>query len=158
MIGRFESLTRDQECARLIDNYGADGFDGIAAELDRQIRTIHNRAQVLLQICGMLMSASILVTTGKLVFGGIATDMQRFVGYLIVVAGALLVAAAGVIVGGVLSIRFISQHPGDGIGAWVVANLRYRDAKTFAYRVSIAIVLASVLVFQIAIGTALVYM
>lgn len=156
MIGPFERLTREQECARILANHRPDDFDAIAATLDRQFRTIHDRAHVLLQICAMLVSATILVTTGKLIVTQITTHLQRVVGYLLVAAGALVITAAGVIVGGVLSIRWTTQHPGDDLGAWLMAVLRYRDGKTVAYRVSIALVLASVLAFQSAIAIALV--
>lgn len=67
-----------------------------------------------------------------------------------------MITAAGVIVGGVLSIRWITQQPGDDLGTSLMTILRSRDAKTVAYRVSIALVLASVVAFQSAIAIALV--
>src|SRR5690242_2829653 len=62
-------LTRDEECDRIIEAHGPADFAGISEALDRQFRTIHNRAQLLLGICGVLISASVLVTTGRLIGG-----------------------------------------------------------------------------------------
>jgi hypothetical protein len=41
-----------------------------------------------------------------------------------------VITAAGVIVGGVLSIRWITQRPGDDLGTSLMTILRSRDAKT----------------------------
>ena len=152
---RPQLLTREEECERIVKAHGPDGFDRISEALDRQFRTIHNRAQLLLGICGVLISASVVVTTGRLIGRRPEFQHQHFAGVMLVIAGVLEIAAAGVVVGGVLNIRWITQHAGDDLHAWVRANLAYRDRKTAAYRLAIAFVLLSMLSYQIAIAIAL---
>ena len=63
--------------------------------------------------------------------------------------------AAGTVVGGVLNVRWITQQPGEDLHGWVFSNLVYRDRKTFAYRVAIALILLSMVSYQIAIAIAM---
>jgi hypothetical protein len=44
-------------------------FESISVAFDRQFTTLHNRAQLLLGICGVLISASVLVTAGRFIGG-----------------------------------------------------------------------------------------
>ena len=58
------------------------------------------------------------------------------------------IAAAAVIVGGVLNVRWSSQLPGGNMREWILTALRYRDSKTTAYRVAIFLILLSMVLFQ----------
>ena len=69
-------LARVDECDRILRVYGASAVEQIVGALDRQFRIIHNRAQLLLGICGVLISASVLVTTGKII--GRPLQQHRF--------------------------------------------------------------------------------
>ncbi len=135
-------------------HHGPADFERISDALDRQFRTIHNRAQLILGICGVLISASVLVTTGKLI-GRPQSSNQHAASILFVVAGVLEIAAAAVVVGGVLNIRWITQQPGEDLHTWVTSNLAYRDSKTRAYRAGIILVLLSMISYQTAIAIAL---
>jgi hypothetical protein len=146
-------LSRQEECDRILSFYGSD-FEAISVALDRQFSTIHNRAQVLLAICGILISASVLVTTGKLISRP-SGDSPRLAGYVLVVAGLLEVSAAAFLVGGVLRVRWITQQPGTEIRAWVMSNLAYRDRKTHFHHTAVILVLFSMLAYQSAITLAL---
>src|SRR5262249_8500682 len=151
VLGLYQKLNRDEECDRILQVHGADDFAAISAELNRQFTTIHNRAQLLLGICGVLISASVLVTTGRLI-GRPQFLHQRFAGQLLVVAGVLEITAAAVVIAGVLNVRWITQQPGTDLRAWVMSNLKYRDAKTRAYRLSLVLVLLSMAMYQSAVA------
>jgi hypothetical protein len=155
VFGRYEKLSRDEECERILNVHGPGDFAAISTELNRQFATIHNRAQLLLGICGVLISASVLVTTGRLI-GRPQFLHQRFAGRLLVVAGLLEIAAAAVVVGGVLNVRWITQQPGGDLRAWVLSNLKYRDGKTRAYRLGLVLVLLSMVLYQTAVAVALI--
>lgn len=146
-------LTREQECDRILEHYRGR-FSRIGKALDEQFRTIHNRAEVLLGICGILISAGVVVTTGRLV-RRIDFAYQPIPRALLVAAGSLDMCAAAILVGGVLRVRWITQQPGDDLRAWIMANLAYRDAKTRTYRVSIVLVLLAMFAYQVAIAMAL---
>jgi hypothetical protein len=147
-------LTRTKECERILKSHGAD-FERISVALDRQFLTIHNRAQLLLGICGVLISASVVVTTGRLIGRGPEFSHQRLAGFALVTAGVLEIAAAAIVVGGVINVRWITQQPGEDLRAWVYSNLVYRDRKTRLYRTSIVLVLLSMVGYQFAIGIAM---
>ncbi len=134
--------------------YQAD-FDRLSIALDRQFRTLHNRAQLLLGICGVLISASVVVTTGRII-GRPTFEHQHLAGILLVAAGALEITAAAIVVGSVMRIRWITQQPGADLPAWIHANLAFRDAKTRSYRIAILLVLLSMFAYQAAIAIALV--
>jgi len=151
-LGR--SLTREEECDRILREHGPADFERISIALDKQFRTIHNRAQLLLGVCGVLISASVLVTTGRLI-GHPEFSHQHFAGILLVVAGVLEIGAAAVVVGGVLNVRWITQQPGEDLRGWVFSNLLYRDRKTLAYRIAIILILLSMMSYQIAVAIAL---
>jgi hypothetical protein len=150
---RAAGLHREEECERILDSYG-ENFEAISAALDRQFSTIHNRAQVVLGICGILISASVLVTTGKLIAG---PNLQnpRLPGLALVAAGILEVGAAAVVVGGVLRVRWITQQPGADVRSWVMATLAYRDRKTNVYHTAVSLVLLSMVAYQTAVTLAL---
>jgi hypothetical protein len=155
-VGRAGTpLTREQECDRILAHYGPDGFEPISEALDRQFRTIHNRAQLLLGVCGILISASVLVTTGRLIGPRPIFGHQHVAGVLLFSAGVLDIIAAGIVVAAVLDVRWITRQPGDDLRAWLLSNLAYRDRKTLAYRVAILIVLFSMMSYQGAIAIAL---
>jgi hypothetical protein len=152
-VGR--TLTRQEECERILGAHRLGDFEHISEALDRQFRTIHNHAQLLLGVCGVLITASVLLTTGRLIGGRGEFPHQHAAGLLLIVAGLLDIAGAAVVVGGVLSVRWITQQPGAELRAWVYSNLVYRDRKTHAYRAAIVLVLLSMVSYQVAIAIAL---
>jgi hypothetical protein len=143
-------MSREQECKRILGWYSPENFAGISEALDRQFRTIHNRAQLLLGICGVLISASVLVTTGRLIGRVLEIKQQHLVSILLATAGVMEITGAALIVGGVLDVRWITQQPGDDLHDWVMSNLAFRDRKTRFYRLAILLVLLSMISYQIA--------
>jgi hypothetical protein len=152
---QLRQLTRDEECKRILQQYGPTSYDRISEALDRQFRTIHNRAQLLLGVCGVLISASVLVTTGRLIGRGTGFQHHSLAGGVLILAGVLEISAAVLLVGGVLNVRWITQQPGDDLQGWVLTNLAYRDHKTRAYRVACVLVLLSMACYQTAIAVTL---
>lgn len=147
MLGSYERLTREQEADRFLKLYESDHPDQINHALDVQFRLMHNRAQVLLAICGVLLSTSVILMTGKLI-GRPELVNREVVRILLIAAGTAEIAAAGTVVGGVLNVQWSSQLPGDNIRDWILSRLRYRDSKTNAYRVAILLILLSMVLFQ----------
>jgi hypothetical protein len=150
-----KSLTIDEECERIIEAHGPADFERINAALDRQFRTLHNRAQLLLGVCGVLISASVLVTTGRLIGRKPEFEHQHTAGHLLVAAGILEIIAAAVVVGGVLNVRWSTRQPGRDLPGWVRANLVYRNRKTRAYQVATLLLLLSMISYQVAIAIAM---
>jgi hypothetical protein len=145
-------LTREEECDRILMVCGADHPARVAKTLDMQFRILHNRAQVLLAICGVLLSTSVVLLTGK--FFARPDSRDYVVAGLALTASFTEVAAAAFVVGGVLNVRWMTELPGADIRAWIMSSLEYRDSKTRAYRTSCALLLVAMLLFQIAAATA----
>ena len=147
-------LSREQECERILECYGSN-FETISVALDRQYSTIQGRAQVVLGICGILISASVLATTTGKLIGRVGTEHPRIAGVVLIAAGIFEVSAAAVVVGSVLSVRWITQLPGADVRSWVMSNLIYRDRKTSFYHVAVTLVLLSMVAYETAIAIAL---
>lgn len=147
MNGRRDRANREEECEQILDAYDADRFE-ISEAFDAQFQTLHNRAQVLLAICGVLLTASVLAMTGKMIA---RPDLPHLAvaSRLIVAAGASDMLAAAVAIGWVLRIRWVSPPPTD-LHAWVLARLAYRDRKTRALHTSITCLLLAMLLYQAA--------
>jgi hypothetical protein len=144
----MRTLTREQECDRIL-RIGGDDLDRIAFALDRQFKLIHNRAQVLLAICGVLISTSVVLMTGKLI-GRPNFTHKEVIQALLWSAGLVEILAAGIVVVGVLRVQWMTQLPGDSVRDWVQASLRYRDQKTRAYRTAILLVVLAMAFYQVA--------
>lgn len=137
-------LPRDQEADRVLSYYGADALPAIMAMLERQFAVLHNRAQVLLGLCGIIIS-----TTG---FAGrnIAGTGPWAQG--LVLAGIFLILlAAAVVCWGVLHLRWLTMQTGQGTRQWLITSLAYRDLKTRSYRVSLLIMLIGLTAYVAAI-------
>jgi hypothetical protein len=144
----FGRLTRAQECERILQTVGDHPHDiePIFTTLGLQFRLLHNRAQVLLAICGVLISTSVLLMTGKLV-GQPVLDHRTWIVALLITAGITEIVAAMVVVALVLRLRWMTELPGEDVRAWVMTSLRYRDSKRAAFRVSSGLLLLSMTCF-----------
>ena len=149
MFVPFERLTREQECERLLAIAGPDGYETVFRALDVQFKLLHDRAQLLLGICGVLVSTSVVLMTGKIIIRS-RVEHEQVIAPLAVIAGVAAVASAALVVGGVLRVRWMTELPGADLRAWIMAALRYRESKTFAYRTSLAALLVSMGMFQAA--------
>ena len=143
-------LRRDAEADRILHYYGPDGLPEIMAMLERQFMVLHTRAQVLLGLCGIVVTTTGF--SGRLVAGTNAAAQ-----WLIIVGVALCLLAAGVVVWGVLHLYWLTMQPGDTTRTWLTTSLAYRDKKTRAYRVGIILLIAGLTVYAGALAIMLLY-
>lgn len=123
-------------------------MEPIMAMLERQFSVLHNRTQVMIGLCGV-----VITTTG---FSGRIIAGTNFVAQLLIVNGiSLVLLAAAVVVWSVLHLRWLTQQPGEDIRAWLMTVLSYRDRKTDAYRVGMALLLVGLTLYVAAIGVML---
>jgi len=129
-----EQLLPDQEADRIIKEYSEGGFRPIMEMLERHFLVLHNRAQVLLTLCGIIVS-----TTG---FSGRNIAGSGLTAQILVICGVLLVMiAAAVVCWGVLHLRWLTMQPGQSLKQWLLVSLSYRDYKTKTYRIALFIML-----------------
>jgi hypothetical protein len=143
-----QRLTRDQECERILEVCGQQ-HELVFRALDVQFKLLHARAQVLLGIAGVLVSTSVVLMTGKIIIRT-RVEHETVISPIVIGAGGAAITAAAIVVGAVLRIRWMTELPGDSLRAWIMSSLRYRDEKTVAYRLAIAALLASMVLFEIA--------
>lgn len=141
------SLNRSAECERIIREYNGR-FEPIMVMLERQFAVLHNRAQVLLTLCGIVIS-----TTG---FSGRIIAGTNSLAQVLIIGGVGLVLIAAVVVSwGVLHLRWLTLQPGDTVDQWLAVSLSYRDFKTTAYRVSLVVLLIGLTLYCGAIAVML---
>jgi hypothetical protein len=129
-------LHRAAEADRILDSYGPKALGEIMAMLERQFTVLHNRAQVLLALCGIIVS-----TTG---FSGRNVAGTGPWAQKLIVMGVLgVLVAAALVCWGVLHLRWLTMQPGEDTRAWLITSLGYRDYKTSCYRVGLLVMLVS---------------
>ncbi len=142
-------LRPQAEIDRIIGFYGED-FATIMAMLERQFTVLHNRAQVLLTLCGIVIS-----TTG---FSGRLIAGTNFAAQLLIILGiAFVLLATAVVSWSVLHLRWLTMQPGDDLRAWLAASLGYRDYKTRCYRISLLVMIFGLALYCAAIAVMLLY-
>src|SRR5688572_22045038 len=111
-------LTREAEADRILADYGPTAFGNIMVMLERQFAVLHNRAQVLLTLCGIIVS-----TTGF--SGRNIAGTGPWAKWLIVGGVSGVLVAAGLVCWGVLHLRWLTMQPRQDCRAWLVASLAY---------------------------------
>jgi hypothetical protein len=129
-------LARESEADRILTHYGPDALGEIMAMLERQFMVLHHRAQVLLALCGIIVSTTGF--SGRNVAGTGPWAQRLIVGG---VGGVLL--AAALVCWGVLHLRWLTMQPGQDIRHWLITSLGYRDFKTQCYRIGLIVMLVS---------------
>jgi len=144
----MQRLNLENEKQRLVDIYEHSPAKVMEA-LERQFAILHNRSQILLGLCGV-----IITTTG---FSGRLIAGTNVLAQTLIIAGvSLTLLAAAVVVWGVLHLRWLSQQLGDNLDVWVITCLAYRDRKTRAYRAAITIFLVGAALYVGAIAVMLI--
>jgi hypothetical protein len=138
-------LTRVEESARILREYDDAGFPDMMAMLERQFAVLHNRAQVLLGLCGIIISTTGF--SGRLVAGTNAAAQ-----WLVIVGVALVLLAAAIVCWGVLHLRWLTMQLGADNAEWLATSLRYRDTKTNYYRVALLLMLVGLTLYAAAIA------
>ena len=122
----------------------------IAMMLERQFGVLHARAQVLLGLCGI-----VITTTG---FSGRLIAGTNLFAQVLIIAGVMLVMVAAImVVSGVLHLNWLTQHPGEDFDAWVLEAISTRDRKTRAYRWSIVLLMWGIALYVIAMAIMLLH-
>ena len=138
---------RDIEADRILEMYGhlPDAVPQIMGMLERQFTMLHNRAQVLLTLCGVVVTVTGF--SGRLIAG-----TNPLAQALIILGLLFTLGAAAVVVWGVLHLWWLSQHPGELPRGWLLHCLKYRDRKTAAYRVGLILLGAGLSVYVAAVS------
>ncbi|CAN5646893.1 hypothetical protein BH09PLA1_BH09PLA1_06140 [soil metagenome] len=145
----MDPLTREQEVDRILTMY-TDDLPGIMTMVERQFIVLHNRAQVLLTLCGIVIS-----TTG---FSGRIIAGTNGLAQVLIVAGvALVLVSAAIVVWGVLHLRWLTMQAGADTRGWLLTSLAYRDMKTQSYRVGIVVMLIGLTLYVGSIAVMLLY-
>src|SRR4051812_4484915 len=118
-------LTLDDEADRILSAYGdhPSKLGEIMSMLERQFAVLHNRAQVLLTLCGIVIS-----TTGF--SGRLIAATNRPAQVLVIVGVALVLFSAAVTVWGVQHLSWLTLQRGLLMREWLLTCLAYRDRKT----------------------------
>jgi hypothetical protein len=129
----MQPLTREQEADRILTLFG-DDTPSIMTMLERQFVVLHNRAQVLLTLCGIVIS-----TTGF--SGRIIAGTNPLAQFLIIGGVGLVLLAAAIVVWGVLHLYWLTMQTGQDTRSWLINSLGYRDMKTQSYRAGLVVML-----------------
>ena len=105
---------------------------------------------MLLGICGVLLTASVLITTGRIIGRG-SYALARVAGWLLALAGLCDITTTAIIVGGVLHIHWLTHDPDEDFADWMTRAIAHRDKKTRAYHTGLAIALLSMMFYQAAV-------
>lgn len=138
-------LSASEEADRILSFYGEKNFEPIMAMLERQFVVLHNRAQVLLGLCGVVITTTGF--SGRLIAG---TNLHAQV--LIILGLAFALASATVVVWGVLHLRWLTMQSGDDVRSWLDTSLAYRDGKTRSYRIAIVLMLIGLVFYAASIA------
>ncbi len=124
---------------------GAGGWAAVMQRLEAQMNVLHGRTQVLLTLCGVVVTVTGF--SGRIIAG---TSLLAKVS--IITGLALVLAAAAVGVFGVLPVKWLTQQPGHDPRGWLLNVLAYRDRKTGAYRWATALLLLGLAVYVASIA------
>jgi hypothetical protein len=141
----MHKLTRAEEAKRLMQMYGPDAAGRIMESLERQFTVLHNRAQVLLGLCGIVVTTTGF--SGRLIAGTNATAQ-----WLVIGGVTLSLLAGALVVWGVLHLRWLSQQAGELTEPWLITCLEYRDLKTSFYRAAISVLLIGLALYVAAVS------
>jgi hypothetical protein len=135
----------EQEAQHILQIYGRENAREIIALLERQFGVLTGRAQVLLGLCGI-----VITTTG---FSGRAIALTGLAAQWLIVSGIFLVlSSAAAIVWGILQLNWITQFAGSDLQPALARMLAYRDRKTRAYRLGLILLVVGLALYVSAIA------
>jgi hypothetical protein len=140
----MDCLNRDQEADRIIAEYQSS-LPRMMEMLERQFAVLHGRAQVLLTLCGIVISTTGF--SGRLI-AGTNTVAQTF----IIVGVALILLSAAVVCYMVLHLRWLTLQAGQTVREWLLVSLRYRDLKTTSYRWALVVLICGLTCYCVSIA------
>jgi len=132
------------EAKKIIDFFNGDKLN-IIKTLENQFSVIYQRSQILLTLCGIVISV-----TG---FSGKTIATTTFISRILIVTGLSFVLIAGAIsIWGTLRIRWISQYHEDNLYNVVLNVLKNRNLKTFYFQLSILFLIIGLTIYVISIS------
>lgn len=132
------------EAERILEMCGGNLKDAMAV-VERQFSTLHNRAQVLFSLCGIVVTVTGF--SGRLIAG-----TNAFAQAFLVSGLAVVVACALYVWHGVMTLRWATQRLAASPQATMVSVLQRRDVKTAAYRRGGYILFAGFILYSVAIA------
>lgn len=144
----MKKLTPDQEYQRIMAIYGKPEPIGALNLLERQLIILSQRAQMLLGLCGI-----VITVTGF--SGRIIAGTNRLAQMLIISGVSLTLLSAALIVARVINLYWMSEQPTDepeNLPQLVRTALVYRNRKMFFYRAAVYVLLLGLTCYVIAIG------
>jgi len=135
----MDCLKHKEEIASIIEMFGDDRRT-LHDIIERQFTVLMARAQVLLGLCGVVVTVTGF--SGRMIAGTNTTAQ-----WLIISGVSLTLASAATVVFGVLPLRWLTQQPGDGVEGWLDQSLHYRDRKLAHYRVGIVLLLVGLVLY-----------
>lgn len=142
----MHKLTTEQEYDRIMQVYGKESQRGALDLLERQLNTLTQRAQMLLGLCGI-----VITVTGF--SGRIIAGTSRIAQVMIVSGVGITLLAASLVVGGVMRLHWISQQPPMGdLPQLIRTTLAYRDRKMRFYHAAVYVLLLGLTCYVIAIA------
>jgi hypothetical protein len=117
--------------------------------LERQLGVLVIRSQVLLSLCGI-----VITVTG---FSGRAIAATGMAARVLIVAGlAIVLLAAAVVVGGVFRVTWLTQHLGEDERASIVSCIEVRESKTRYLKAGLVLFLGGFALYVAAVSMLLV--
>ncbi len=140
-----QRLTRDEEVRQIISFHGPLESGSIYTLLERQFAVLTSRAQILLGLCGIMIT-----TTGF--SGRMIAGTNPLAQFMIIVAMATVLVAATITVRGLLKLNWLTQFPADNHQEWLELALAYRDRKTKLYDWATIVLTVGLAMYAVAIG------
>lgn len=134
----------DQEIAHMIKLFGENPVE-LYSILERQFSVLMTRAQVLMGLCGV-----VITTTGF--SGRIIAGTSVLAQWLIISGITLTLASASIVVFGVLPLKWLTQQTGETTEEWLTSSLEYRDSKLSHYRMGVVLMLVGLALYVGAIA------
>lgn len=137
-------IDRETEATRILEMCGGQLLEAMAL-LERQMNTLHNRAQVLFSLCGIVVTV-----TG---FSGRLIAATSRPAQILIVAGlAVVIGCAFYLYRSVMTLRWNTQRLDTTPQKTIDGILARRDVKTRAYKRGGYILFAGVILYALAIS------
>ena len=147
----MKKLTAQEEYDRIMQTYGNENPLAALNLIERQLATLVQRAQILLGLCGMVVTVTGF--SGRIIAG-----TNRIAQVMIITGITLTLLAAVMIVRGVLNLTWLTQQPyEDGIPDLVLTGIKYRDKKVRFYRHAVNTLALGLTCYVIAIAIMLLF-
>ena len=146
----WQQISREQEQARLLKEFEHKDFDQLMGMCERQFSVLHNRAQVMLTLCGIVVTLTGF--SGRNIAG-----TSRPAQICVIIGLSVTLLAAFVIVWYVLHLHWLTAQLGDDRAAWLRRCLQYRDRKTMALRVGTRLLIVGLIFYAVAVAIMLLH-